>query len=130
MIKNKWTKEQIDGWWEKYLTIGEDSAAIVDSCTFQLFKLRIGWFIKKRRKYVPQVVRDYAIKSLNEFLDLRGCEIYDGDYIDAFGFACGIMDIGSAVKAFDKADKKFLYESDVPGYFYTWFERTRKKHGI
>ena len=129
-MKKKWTKEQTDQWWENWMKIDVGPGSIANSHDFQIFKLRLGWLIKKRRKYVPTVVRDYAIKSLNEFLDLRGADIYDGNYIDAFGFACGIMDIGTAVKAYEKADKEFLYESDVPQYFYTWFERERKKHGI
>jgi hypothetical protein len=128
MAQKIWTNEEVDKWWDQYLAADPESQATVTSSTqFTVFKLRFGMY-SKRRKYIPEKVREIMVRALNEFCSLPTKGVYVGQYIDAFAFSCSIKDYPSAKKAYDLiTDKSILEHCEIPGYFYTWFESQKRK---
>jgi hypothetical protein len=132
MAKKKWTNAEVDEWWDKYLAIDSESyLSIKTSNEFTVFKLRFGMYVK-RRKYIPERVKLIMSKLLQDFCGLPSSDVYQGQYIDAFGLSCSIRDFTSAKLAYDLIeDKEGLQGTEIPKYFFKWFEKqSRLTNGV
>lgn len=124
MPKKKWTNTEVDDWWDTLLDADPGSySEIKTDCEFTCFKLRFGMY-NKRHKYIPERVRTIIVKGLRDFCALPSKDIYQGQYIDAFGFSCAIQDIHSAKMAYNLIeDKEHLNDTEIPKDFFTWFKK-------
>jgi hypothetical protein len=123
MPLKKYSNDEIDMWWDKYLAIHTEDNTIRNTVDFNVFKLKFG-FIFCKEQYIPERVHKIMTTSLREFCTLPSEGIYPGEYIDAFGFSCRIQDFATAKMAYDLIeDKDLLEESEVPKKHIKWFDK-------